>query len=419
MNKKSMITIALSAISAFSFVSCSAEPVELAIPTYADDKKITIGIWNGSRHDLNDTDLYNLQNAGIDLLVGPNPSKYTEMDLIDRCAKFGINVLLDQRNKWDGTAPEYMDRENFWGYLIWDEPYIGMEQSLAQLKEEYDKVMGDKMFFVNMLPSGADQVGFEDYLTTFAKNLDLPVVSYDNYSLMLDDITQEVYIRESYLYDFDVASKYAQDMDVPFWYTFLTCGHLNYADPTVTDLEWQMYLAMTYGAEGLVHYVYATHDPDYVYPIVNYETGDVTEKYYRVQEADATIRSWDHIFMSFDWLGTSNVEGTNGKTGLLDWTVYQKDINAYGEMVSATSTEDVIVGHFKDGNDNAGFMVTNVTNPYDHKVADVSLQLAAEYQGALIIHEGVETVVSLKENNMLDIEIPTGSAKFVIPLKAK
>lgn len=423
MKKKFITALALTLAFVSSFSACGGQTsntktVELDIPTYVDDRGVTIGIWNGSRHDLTDMDLYNLQQAGIDLLVGAAPQKITELDLLTRSAEFGINVLLDQR-PWKGFVPDYIDMENFWGYCVYDEPNMAQLNVLKDMQAEYSKVMKDKMFFVNLLPSGGDGgVGFYDYVSSFVNEVNLPVLSYDNYSIMQDELTGEIYIRDTYLFDFDVASYAAKEAGVPLWYTLLTSDHLRYADPTTVELEWQMYLAMTYGAEALIHYVYATHDPDYEYPIVNYLTGNPTPKYAKVKEADATIRSWDHIYMNFDWLGTSNVYGTENNTGLLDWTIYNVDVDSFDTIVSATSDQDVIIGHFEDADKNAGFMVTNVTAPVDDLDAKVSITLADEYKGALIIHEGVETIVALTDGK-LELEIESGSAKFVIPLKEK
>lgn len=419
MKKKSILAMALSLAVVSSFSACGDfTTVNYDVPTYADDKQITIGAWSGSRHDLTDAELYNLKQAGFNLLVGLRPEKVTETEALDRCAEFGINVLLDQRpghRPWSGEVPEYNDRENFWGYLMYDEPMPGDLMTLKRIKEEFDKKMKDKMFFVNLFPSGG--VGdYREYVESYIYDLGLPVVSYDNYSLFLDNETQEIYVRDNYLYDFDVGSQVAEEAGVPFWYTLLTAGHLNYTNPTKTELEWQMHLAMTYGAQGLVHYVYASHDPDYEDTIVDME-GNPTEQYYEIVEAHESICSWDHIYMNFDWLATSNVEGTDVITGLLDWTSSQVDLNTYGVIESMTSDVDVLVGHFEDADKNAGFMVTNLTTPVEDITANVSVQLSSQYKGALVINKGEETIVPLTKG-ALDLEIEAGAALFVIPLKA-
>ena len=418
MKTKSILAMTLSLAIVSSFSACGdLKMADYDIPTYADDKQITIGAWSGSRHDLTDAELYNLQKAGINLLVGLRPEKTSEMEALDRCAEFGINVLLDQRpghRPWSGEVPEYNDRENFLGYLMYDEPMPGDLLTLKKLKEKFDEKMKDKMFFINLFPSGG--VGdYKEYIESYIYELQLPIVSYDNYSLFLDSETQEIYIRENYLYDFDVASQVAEEAGVPFWYTLLTAGHLNYTNPTKTELEWQMNLAMTYGAQGLVHYVYASHDPDYEDTIVDM-SGNPTEQYYEIVEAQAGILAWDHIYMNFDWLATSNVEGEEEVTGLLDWTSSQVDLDTYGVIESMTSDVDVLVGHFEDADKNAGFMVTNLTTPVESITANVSVELDSKYKGALVIDKGVETVVSLKKG-VLDLEIEAGAGVFVIPLK--
>ena len=64
-----------------------------------------------------------------------------------------------------------------------------------------------------------------------------------------------------------------------------------------------------------------------------------------------------------------------------------------------------------------GYMVTNATNPYEEKTAEVSLRFSDKYKGALVVQNGEETVVNLK-NGKLSLELPATEAAFVIPLKA-
>ena len=71
---------------------------------------------------------------------------------------------------------------------------------------------------------------------------------------------------------------------------------------------------------------------------------------------------------------------------------------------------------FKDGDGNAAFMVTNITNPVENKTTEVSVELNSDYKGALVIKDGEETLVTAKKGK-LDLEIEAGSALFVIPLK--
>ena len=417
MKKKISVGLAL-LLGVIGLSACNQqETYQFDVPTYDEDAAITIGVWNGSHFDLSEEELSNLQKAGVNLLVGT----YTKnMDLglfIDQCAKYDLNIIADQR-PWNGMTPSYINKDNFWGFCVYDEPFMEDLATLTKMKQEYSQKMGDRMFYVNMNPSYANiGVSYEKYLEAYIDECGLEMLSFDNYSLMKDEETGDTYIREEYLYDFDVCSYYAREAGIPLWYTMLTSGHLWYINPTANDLVWQMNLAMTYGSTYLLHYIYSSHEPTYLYPMVDME-GKPTETYYKVSEANATIRTWDHIYMNFEWLGTSTVEGTDEQTGLFDCVKYNVDIDETYALTNATSNYDVLVGHFEDEDGRKGYMVTNTTNPYDDQTAEVTLTMSSKYQGALVVQNGEEKVVTLTDGK-LSLTLPSTDAAFIIPLKAK
>ena len=146
--------------------------------------------------------------------------------------------------------------------------------------------------------------------------------------------------------------------------------------------------------------------------------GKPTETYYKVSEANAAIRAWDHIYMNYEWRGTSAVEGSIDQTGLFDCLKYNVEIDETYALKNASSNYDVLVGHFEDEDGRRGYMVTNSTNPHDEQTADVSLTFSSKYQGALVIQNGEEKVVTLQKGE-LSLEVDATGAAFVIPLKAK
>ncbi len=417
MKKKISIGLAIM-LGMIGLSACNMEGnYQFDVPSYDEDAAITIGVWNGSHFDLSEEELSNLQKAGVNLLLGTYTRNTPLETFIDLCAKYELNVIADQR-PWNGMTPSYINKDNFWGFCVYDEPFMEDLATLTKMKQEYTQKMGDRMFYVNLNPSYANiGTAYEKYLEAYIDECGLEMLSFDNYSLMKDDATGETYIREEYLYDFDVCSYYAKEAGIPLWYTMLTSGHLWYINPTTNDLIWQMNLAMTYGSTYLLHYIYSSHEPTYLYPMVDME-GKPTETYYKVSEANAAIRAWDHIYMSYEWLGTSTVEGTKEQTGLFDCVKYNVDIDETYALTDATSNYDVLVGHFEDEDGRKGYMVTNTTNPYDEQTAEVALTFSSKYKGALVVQNGEEKVVTLK-NGELSLEIPSTDAVFVIPLKAK
>jgi hypothetical protein len=122
--------------------------------------------------------------------------------------------------------------------------------------------------------------------------------------------------------------------------------------------------------------------------------------------------------MNYEWLGTSAVEGSKEQTGLFDCLKYSIDIDETYALENASSNYDVLVGHFEDEDGHRGYMITNPTNPYDDLTAEVSLTFSSKYQGALVVQNGEEKVVTL-QNGKLTLDVTSAGAAFVIPLKAK
>lgn len=436
----------------------------LDIPTYADDKQIDIGgttyfghnaTWNYFMGETGETNFAKLQEAGITMLAGTFMDDSASDDdvktLLDLAATYGIGIFLQK--SWDGsTIPSYVAHEAFLGYYV-DEPAQSELASLKTLKEAWDSsAFGEngKQLYVNLLPVYSGDMGgdYDAYVKEAVETSNLPIVSYDHYMMYYAEKTllgahygfeTELSYRTDWLTNFDIASYYADKNDKPFWYTLLTTQHLAdgtaklYKDPTVADLTYQMYVAMTYGATNLVHYTVAgsdntdtaTEDADEIYrdlsanAMFDIDNGEWTQTYTDVKDASAIIGKWDHVFMSFDWLGTSTVTGTAAQTGLItaDLT-HSVSVDNYGVISSVTSTQDVVVGHFQDDNGYNGVMITNLTIPTNATAASVTVTFGDEYRAVKVYQNGEETLVYL-DNGVLSLDVASAEGVFIIPVKAK
>ncbi|MBQ7912870.1 MAG: InlB B-repeat-containing protein, partial [Clostridia bacterium] len=423
----------------------------LDIPTYADDKQIDIGgtSWLGTNQTLTyfndtngETNFAKLQEAGVTVLAGTfygdTGSEDDETRLLDLAAKYGIGLFF-QKN-WDGeTIPSYVAHEAFLGYYV-DEPAQSNLSSLKTLKEKWDTSAfgtNGKQLYVNLLPIYSGNMGgdYDAYVQEAIETSNLSIVSFDHYMMYyageenwLGNINYEsnISLRTDWLKNFDIASYYAHKNDKPFWYTLLTTQHLadgdltKYIDPTVADLTYQMYVAMTYGATNLMHYTFAGTG-DYIIDgaMFNQNTGEWTQTYTDVKDASAIIGKWDHVFMSFDWLGASTVTGTEAQTGLItaDLT-HSVSVDNYGVISSVTSTQDVVVGHFQDDNGYNGVMITNLTIPTNATAASVTVTFGDEYRAVKVYQNGEETLVYL-DNGVLSLDVASAEGVFIIPVKAK
>lgn len=401
-------------------VACAAnnEPQAYNIPTYEDDKEITIGVWGGSYMSLNDQDAADLADAGISLFAGYHDVQQSVLDIF---AAHNISVLPDERS-WNGEVPSYYNHTAVKGLCVSDEPAAGEFDTLAQKHALWKQTMGDKLFYINLFPSYANTGvlggSLDSYVSAFVSKVQPAVLSYDHYALQKDiDNPESSSLRDTYFADFDVYSHYAKQADIPLWYSLQTAGHQNYVTPTVEELRWQMAVAMTYGSQGLLHYVYSSHESGYD-PMVTMQ-GEKTEVFDKVKTADLEVLAWDHIYMSFSWLGTTSVLSESGEENwMFNLLQYDVPIENVKGVENVTSDVDVLLGLFEDDNGNKGFMITNAANPSEKKNAEVKVTFSSEYKGVLVIENGEESIVNLK-NGAADIELNAGEGKFLIPLTVK
>ena len=424
----------------------------LDVPTYIDDKHIDIGAtsWLGTNQTLNyfngangEANFAKLQEAGITVLAGTfygnTGSEEDETRLLDLAAKYGVGLFFQK--SWDGnTIPSYVAHKAFLGYYV-DEPVYSDLSSLKTLKAKWDTSAfgaNGKQLYVNLLPVYSGDMGgdYDAYVKGAIETSNLPIVSFDHYMMyykakknIFNSITgyeSTISLRTDWLKNFDIASYYADKNDKPFWYTLLTTQHLSdgdetkYIDPTAADLKYQMYIAMTYGATNLVHYTFAGTG-DYIIDgaMFNQNTGEWTQTYNDVKDASTAIGKWDHVFMSFDWLGASTVTGSSAQTGLItnDLT-HSVAVNQFGVMSNVTSTQDVVIGHFEDENGYDGVMITNLTIPTNATAASLSVTFNSEYKAVKVYQNGEERIVFLN-NGVLTLDVASAEGVFLIPVKVK
>lgn len=425
--KKGIYSTLVIALVPALLTSCtgSVNVSDLIVPTFSNDKKVNIGAWSWTVKNLNNTQLSGLKEAGFNLLIGTFNDRNDSADsgLLDRASEYDIGLILDKR-PWDGSVPSYVDKENFLGYCVVDEPNPTQLQSLQTMKNTWDQsALKDKMFFINLNPSYSSNVGpsYSEYVRMYTEDLGLGMVSFDYYPLFKSSFTDEVCIREDWLYNFGIASYYARKNNVPLWYTLLTTEHnaggLYYINPSAKDIEYQMYVALAFGTQYLIHYTMTATNADHLNPIID-KDGKFTDSYYDAKEAAEAIRQWDSVYMNFKNVGVSGVFGTKENTGLIDFLIKDSKIDEFNVLKSAKSDYDVIIGHFEDEEDNKGLVVTNLTNPYDETNATVTLTFNSQYKGVKIYSQTKEEVRALN-NNSIEIEVNSGSGLFVVPLKTK
>jgi hypothetical protein len=224
-----------------------------------------------------------------------------------------------------------------------------------------------------------------------------------------------------------VLQKYAQEEDASVFLYIQTMDSqkLNWRLPNFEELSLQYYAAMAYGVENIQMFCYqqpgsghgfgaadgqAMITDGYVYEGV-YER---TQVYYDVQKLNGYVAALENAYMDFDWQGVLVKEGTES-ANIDVFTKIKYDLESYDGIKEYSSTENLLIGCFKDMDGYDGYMITNYSDPNDMKEGMVDIDFGDKTR-AIVYKDGVKYVVDLIDGHY-KTTIGKGAGHFVIPVE--
>ncbi len=158
---------------------------------------------------------------------------------------FGLEALKDP------AFPK--SRDSVVGWIVGDEP--AGESEVARAVRSVNVLMQEdptRWTFFNLLPPHLQQQPSTDAVIDAGVRAGMPLLSYDSYVIMRDgsDRTGVFYTQ------LDQFRQASLRHGVPFWAFALTIAHDRYRRPSESDLRWQHYSNLAYGAKGLWYFTY-------------------------------------------------------------------------------------------------------------------------------------------------------------------
>ena len=179
---------------------------------------------------------------------------------------------------------------------------------------------------------------------------------------------------------------------------------------------------MAYGSKGFACFTYESQSQFGASMI--YANGSKLSNYYYVQEVFNELKDWEHVYMTFDWEGTMTKKGTatgNGVcSGHLD--ALTQSLASHERISSIETSYDLLVGTFKDANNNDGFLITSYTDPY-YEIENTVKVTFNDASKALVYKNGeLQTNYNKKscyvlEDGVLEMKLEAGDYLFVVPVK--
>lgn len=172
------------------------------------------------------------------------------------CEKHGLRAIV-----WHGGRPadQLPDDKACLGYLLQDEPKArDFPRLAAQVQELHAKRPG-KLAYINLYPSHAtprhwDAPTYEEYVERFMREVRPDVLCFDRYPVMKPDVDE----RDGYCENLSVIRRHALAAGVPFWNFFNIIPYGRHDDPTESQVAWQIYTSIAYGAKGVLYFCYWT-----------------------------------------------------------------------------------------------------------------------------------------------------------------
>lgn len=342
----------------------------------------------------------------------------------------------------DGMLENLSKYKMFKGIGLKDEPSTKHARTFGSILDYIWSKNPDVYHFTCMLPiygkttsfstsAGADkQTAYKEYIRAIADNTGSFI--YDHYPLYIDPIQNVTSVKSDYYLNYELVAQDAKEHDYDTgivvqsssWGAYgaeLSSSHPR-SMKTKSDIAFQVYSALAYGAKTIAYYTYWEHGiqspSSYVYDaMVMYpDTLDgkpiKTDTYYAVQAMNQELKKFDHVFLKYDWEGCMPVtpEGKDKSLLLSNVAEYKSQ-----RIKNVKATEETLIGCMKDEKGYDGFWIVNATDP-GKKLSNSVTVAFHEATSAICYIEGEETKVELKDGSCT-FDLKEGEGVFVIPVK--
>ena len=276
------------------------------------------------------------------------------------------------------TEP-YRNSPAFAGNDLIDEPGSGSFAELGRIVDIYKKALPEYDMHINLFPDYAfSNINiFKNYIGSYIDNINSDHICTDSYPFSMANQNKITY--SGYYNGMNVTAKAARDNNLDHWeYLQTISGMGNGCFVDITDLRFQYYTCLAFGASKLMHFTYDvpnyTGDPNQysaeVYGMRDYGH-NYTQTWDYAQIVNNEVLAFSEEFSMYNYKNTYTYrKGTVPE--------YVKYIEAYSgsDLKSISSNTSLLIGLFeaKQGNGKA-FLIANASDVSGLTYATVSFEI--------------------------------------------
>ncbi len=345
------------------FPCLSAEEIVVRdLPKFHQDRFAIGAFWLTFQDDkLLDQRFREIAEANFTLVFGPVGASSLESaeKHVELCQKHQLKAIVYCRGVPSESLPV---GDACWGYRLWDEPNAKMFAGLGKQVAELRQLRPGRLGYINLYPNyaNATQLGadsYDAYVRRFLETVDVDVLCMDHYPIFKPSGDS----RERYCKNLATMRKYALEKRIPFWNYFNVMPFGPHTDPTESQIRWQIFTSLAYGAKGVIYFNYGT-PKTFEFPkgggIVRRD-GTRTRHWYQAKRINAVIKNLGPTLMQLENIGVYRVKPDGDPGVVLKGT----------PIVTMTRAEvdpphDYLVGVFRLVDGRRAVLVTNYRFAY-------------------------------------------------------
>jgi len=212
------------------------------------------------------------------------------------------------RAEVESTVATYAREPNVLGYFLADEPTARDYLSFAAITQELAKRDPGRPGLVDFMGFPGPGIhysgmSYSKYLRGFLDRAHPALFAVDSYPLRKgNDFPYYVTCWES-------VSTISRQTGTPFWPILLLSPYANLRVPSTSEMAWQAFIPMAYGARGIVWFTYWTPSPaatDFHDGPMTYD-GRRTSAFGHLTDVNARVQALGQEMGRWEWLGTRQV----------------------------------------------------------------------------------------------------------------
>lgn len=332
------------------------------------------------------------------------------------------------------SSNSYIHSSAYAGNFGGDEPRLEEMDRIVWQVDAYQEalkkagVTGEVM--VNLLPAYVAPIGlsksgdrsYREYLQYYFDHLakKLGYVSYDYYPFLTDQFDGS-FLRETYLYNLELAASMCRDYGVELRTFLQDCGDFTGLRTMcgVSDIRFQAYSEMAFGTKEIIYYQYANGESSKTsndYALLNYQDGSYNWTYDAVKTVNQEIHAFEDAYLAYDWNGVM-YKNADEMYENQNFANLQNPLSSHPRVAFSSVSQDTLLTSFqaKEGGDDA-FMLVNFTDPYFRKNDVVTLRFS-DARGLLVYRMGQKMLITLPSNGEYTFNLYPGEGRFIIPIR--